>query len=171
MKEKRVEHSDKIVYCLYIIIALLFVNSILLIVSIGNKGNTVLSSNEEEELPYDVSDFAEMTTDQAIETIQAGGFQVIYIGHSSCGFCRKYVPVLQEAQKAFGYQTIYIDTDKLTSADSEKWMALDTYVEESFGYTPLTILTKDGKYVDGQLGYTDYNTLKALLEKNGLQEK
>lgn len=176
MNMKNVDYSDmlkKIVYSLYIVIALLVVNSILLTVSIGTKGKTSTSTNnnQQEELPYDVSQFTEMTTDQAMATIQAGGFQVIYIGHSSCGFCRRYVPVLQEAQKAFGYQTIYIDTDKLTSEDSEKWIALDEFVKQSFGYTPLTILTKDGKYVDGQLGYTDYNTLKALLEKNGLQAK
>ncbi len=177
MKGTNVDYSDilkKIVYSLYVIIALLVINSILLTVSIGTKGTTSTSTNdnnEQEELPYDVSDFTEMTTDQAMETIQAGGFQVIYIGHSSCGFCRRYVPVLQEAQKVFGFKTIYIDTDRLTSADSEKWMALDEYVKESFGYTPLTILTKDGKYVDGNLGYIDYNTLKALLEKNGLQVK
>ncbi len=176
MKDKNVDYSsilNKIVYCLYVVIALLILNSILLTVSIGTKGttNTNNSNNEQEELPYDVSQFTEMTTDQAMAAIEAGGIQVFYIGHSSCGFCRRYVPVLQEAQKAYGFKTLYIDTDKLTSADVEKWNALDDYVKESFGYTPLTIITKDGKYLDGQLGYMDYNALKTLLEKNGFQAK
>ena len=173
MKEKNIDYSEifsKMLHCLYVIIAILVLNSILLTVSLGSKSTTNNSTNnEQEELPFDVSKFTEMTTDQAMETIQAGGVQVFFIGHSSCGYCRLFVPVLQQAQEAFGYTTIYIDTDKLTNADSERWTALDEYVQQSFGRTPLTVITKDGQYLDGLLGYTDYDTFKELLERNGFQ--
>lgn len=176
MKEKDINYSeilDKIVHCLYVIIIVLILNSILLTVSLGTKGTTDnnINTNQQEVLPYDVSQFTEMTTDQAMEAIQSSELQVIYLGWSGCNFCRRYVPVLKQAQDAFGYKTIYIDMSKVTTADEEKWIALGEYVEQNFGPTPLTILAKDGQFVDGQLGYVDYDTLKALLEKNGLQVK
>lgn len=176
MKEKNIDYSEifsKMLHCLYVIIAILVLNSILLTISLGSTGSkdNNTGSDEQEKLPYDVSQFKEMTTNQAMEAIQSSELQVIYIGRSGCGYCRAYVPLLTQAQKAYGFTTIYIDTDKLTNADSEKWMALDEYVEQSFGRTPLTILAANGQFVDGQLGYMDYDTLKAFLEKNGLQAK
>lgn len=185
MKNKT-DYSDilkKMLNCLYAIIVILVLNSILLIISIGDNqsilrtfssssgtgGSSTNDNSQQEELPYDVSQFIEMTTDEAMNAIGSSDVQVIYIGHESCGFCRRFVPVLQEAQDVYGYQTIYIDIDKVTSTDVEKWTSLDEYVFQNFGSTPLTILAKDGVYVDGLLGYVDYDTLKAFLEKNGFQ--
>ena len=174
MKDK-INYTDilkKILNCLYVIIVFLLINSILLIVSIGtNQSNSPASSGDEqqEELPYDVSQFKEMTTDETMEAIGSSETQVIYIGRSGCGFCRRFIPVLQEAQKAYGYQTIYVDLDKVTSADVDKWVTLDEYVASSFGRTPFTILARDGQYVDGLLGYVEYDTFSAFLKQNGFQ--
>lgn len=182
--KNQTDYSDmlkKVLNCLYVIIAILALNSILLMISIGDNqsrlktfsssngtGNSSTNdNNQQQELPYDVSEFIEMTTDEAMEAIQSSETQVIYIGHAGCGFCRQYVPVLTTVQAQYGYKTIYIDIDKVTSADVEKWIALDGYVASSFGRTPLTILAKDGAYVAGQLGAMSESGLREFLEANG----
>lgn len=187
MKDK-IDHSEwlkKITYCLYIVIVLLAINSILLIVVIGNSsasrafsssstgqdGTGEQTDSQEEELPYDVSAFIEMTSDQALEAIKSSEMKVIYFGRSGCGFCRQYVPVLTALQDTYGFQTIYVDTDKLTSADAEKWMALNEYVQQNFGPTPFTLVAKDGGYVAAQLGAMNEEGLAAFLESSGFQKK
>lgn len=175
MKENKnyIEVLNKITTCLYVIIAFLTLNSILLIVSIGTNQDNSKETNttEQEQLPYDVSKFKEMTTDEAMEAIKSGELQVIYIGHEDCGFCRKFVPVLQTVQDLFGYTTVYLDIDKITSADKDKIIALSSDVKENFGYTPMTILAKDGQYVASHTGYLDLEPFIDFLTTNGVKQK
>ncbi len=173
MKDK-VDYSEwlkKITYCLYIVIVFLVINSILLIVTIGNsEPKTTASDTDTEDLPYDVSEFTEMTSDEALVAMQSSELQVIYFGASTCHFCRQYVPVLTKVQAEYGIHAIYVDMAKVTTEESETWMALDEYVQTNFGYTPLTIIVKDGAYVAGQLGAMSEENLTSFLETNGFQK-
>lgn len=173
--EKQIDYTEyfkKITVCLYIVIAFLFVNTILLMVSINGNDSSKNTNNEETETyDYDTSAFTEMTTDQAIQSMKSSDMQVIFVGRSGCGYCAQFIPVLEEAQDKFGFKTTYIDLDKVTSDDAQKWLALDEYVSENFGYTPFVILAKDGKYVDGIVGYMEYNSLASFLEENGMSQK
>ncbi len=174
MEEKNLIDSTntlrKVVNCLYIIIVFLILNSILLIISIGDNTTTDVDM-QQEKLAYDVSQFIEMTTDQVMDAIQSEEMQIIYIGHETCNYCRLFIPVLQQAQQKFGYKTIYIDLDKVSTTDRQKISALDSFVEEMYGYTPMIIMTKSGQYVDGFVGYIDYEQFKLFLEGNGFKEK
>lgn len=158
---------NKIFYALMAIAVILGIN---LIVNIVTNADTVSTKvTEEENAEYDVSEFETLTTTDAAKKIEDGGTQVVYIGRSNCGYCVKFLPVLKQAQEDLGYKTIYIDLNEVTVDDQEKLIAYDSYVEENFGYTPMVLVFKNGKYVDGWVGYTEIEEFKSFLADAGIK--
>ena len=158
---------NKIFYALMAIAIILGVN---LIVNIVTNADTVSNEVvEEENVNYDVSEFEVLSTTDAAKKIEEGGTHVVYIGRENCGYCVQFIPVLQQAQKDLGYKTIYIDLNEVTADDQEKLIAYDSYVEENFGYTPMVLVFKDGKYADGWVGYTEVEEFKSFLAEAGIK--
>lgn len=158
---------NKIFYALIAIVVILGIN---LVINIVTNADTIsVETNEEENSDYDVSEFEILSTTETIDKIDKGGTQVVYIGRANCGYCVKFIPVLQQAQKDLGYKTIYIDLNEVTVDDQEKLVAYDSYVEENFGYTPMVLVFKDGKYADGWVGYTEIDEFKSFLAEAGIK--
>jgi len=110
---------------------------------------------------------------------------VIMIGRSDCGWCQKFAPVLQNAEKKYNFKARYIDLYSLL--DSTTWalkneteynvlMSLNTteayknFMIENFGSTPLTIIVKQNTIVSAIAGYTDETNLNKTLEQNGFKK-
>jgi predicted bacteriocin transport accessory protein len=168
------EILNKIFYALIAICVIL----VLLIVTVAVKGGSSSNSNsseveEEESTSYDVSMFDTLTTDEAMDEIASGDTKVVYIGRSTCGYCVKFLPNLQQAQSDYGYKTIYINLEEMTSEDQQKLLTIDNdegYISENFGYTPMVLIFKDGKLSQGWVGYSEYSTFAAFLEDNGFSK-
>ena len=166
------EILTKIFYGLIAIAVLVAAN---LFVNIIKNGSTTKADATEEETDttseYDVSMFTEKTTTEAVESIKKGDTEVVYIGRSTCGYCVKFLPILQQAQKEYGYTTTYIDLTKMTSDDQTTLLTLDNdekYISENFGYTPMILIFRDGKLVKGWVGYAEYSSFASFLEENGI---
>lgn len=163
------EKLKKLQLCVYIIIALLLVNSIALFASLGDpKTNTNTSgSDSEESYEYDISMFKEVDKDGYMDVFNKDEINVVYLGRATCGYCVQFLPTLQKAQEDYGYKTLYIDTDKISNDDLIailKTMDLDY---DSFG-TPTTAVVKNGKVLDTQIGYSDYETFVSMLIEQGI---
>lgn len=179
---------NNIFYCLLVIIVLL---GLILVVNMTNKGVTSTNSSdttEESNEEYDVSMFEELTTTEAIAKINKGDKVVLYIGRPSCGYCVKFLPNLQKAQKEYGYKTVYVDLEKVTSEDQAKWNdiggvlgAYDETCENAenaksadkcgqFGFTPMVVVFENGKIKGDHVGYSDYDSFATFLEDNGFKK-
>lgn len=170
-KEKVLE---RILVCLYVIIALLAVNTVILI-AVNADGKSTKSNDTtatEENTEYDVSMMKEVKVDEFKEVAESKKIQVVYIGRPTCGYCVKFLPTLQKAQKEYKYKTVYLDiTNVASQEDQEKILAYDNdegFLKENFGSTPMVLLMKDGKLVDTKVGYTEYADFASFLEKNGI---
>lgn len=169
------EILNKIFYCLIGIIVLLVISIFINIISLGEIKPTTTpnSDNNTEELgEYDVSEFNELTTSETLESIKKGDLQVVYIGRATCGYCVKFLPILKEAQEKLDYKTTYIDLEKMTGDDQSALLELDNeeeYIKENFGYTPMVLIFKDGKFVNGWVGYSEYDQFASFLEENGVK--
>lgn len=161
---------NKIYICLIVIAIILTLN---LLVNIVKGGTTTSKTNnnqvEESVGEYDVSSFETLTTTEALEKIEKGGTEVIYIGRSTCGYCVKFLPILKQAQENLGYTTTYIDLEQVNTDDQAKLVALDSYVSDNFGYTPMVLVFKDGKYVNGWVGYAEYDEFASFLADAGIK--
>lgn len=161
---------------LYIIIALLIMLIFTVIIVNGDK-KTV---EEETTTEYDVSEFKSVDFDGFMSATKANGYNVVYIGRSTCGYCAKFLPIMKEAQNKYGYTTIYYDitqvidfvNNKIIDEDQyNQILSLDDYVKEEFGSTPMVLVFKDGKYIDGWVGYDSYENFASFIEKCGLTAK
>lgn len=166
------EILTKIFYTLIVIAVISAANLFVNIIKNGQVAETKESTETEETGEYDVSMFNKKTTTETIESINKGNTEIIYIGRSTCGYCVKFLPILQEAQNKFGYTTTYIDLTEMTSDDQANLIALDNeegYISENFGYTPMVLIFKDGKLVNGWVGYAEYDTFASFLNENGIK--
>lgn len=153
------------------------------------KSNLETSNNENlpeinEEEPvvnnYDVSNFTSIDVPKALELFNQKEVAVVYMGRETCHFCVQYVPILKDVQEELGFKTYYLDTLKIdvTNESYDKFIAkLDKKYEmdgenktigefyQLYGYTPTTVIIKNGKMVDGYIGYMEKDVLKELVSK------
>ncbi len=185
---KTVAKTDRVFVCLILILAVLIVNTGLLIWhSAENHNNSNKSNsenkNEEENQDYDVSTFKEIKGTELANNTQ-GENKVVYIGRSTCSWCVKFVPVLKELQEKYDIEILYIDISKIIDFNSNSIIdqashdaivdmptvsGMEEYHKNEFGATPMTIIVKDGKLVDGFTGYAELSTFVNLLEQNGFK--
>lgn len=174
---------NKILVLLYIICALFVVNIVINIVevnySVSNMSKKVdETNNNEDEVPeYDVSEFSEVDYSGLKDVINKKGTQVIYIGRETCGYCAMFIPIMKEAQEEYGFKTYYFDITRVFNytnnsvVDQTAYNDLSEYndfFKENFLATPMVVIFKDGKFVNGTMGYQEYNAYKAFLEDNGI---
>lgn len=163
---------NKILICLYVIIALLALNIIITAI----KGNNVLDKNESKTTTtttssstYDVSSFKAINTDEFIEAYNGSDTQLIYLGRPDCGYCIKFVPVLTEVQNKYKFQTLYLDINEVNSSDVSRIVALNEEFfkgeNTAYGFTPMTLIVRNGEIVDSQVGYSNASTLETLVSK------
>ena len=165
------EILNRIFYCLIAIIAILAFILVAIVVKTNSTSTTdaTTTETEEETGEYDVSMFETLTTSEALEKISDGGKYLVYVGRSTCGYCVKFLPNLQQAQEEYGYTTIYINLEEMTSDDQENILSVDKddYIKENLGYTPMVLVFENGKLSNGTVGYTEYDEFASFLEENG----
>ena len=182
---------DKIKVALYIIAALLLINVIVEIINTNNTGvlreyssttgeNANKNDNNDEVLEYDVSKFSEVDYSGLKKIMKGEGTHVVYIGRSTCHYCSMFIPIMTEAQEKYGFKTEYFDITRVFNftnnsvVDQSAYDELSKYndfFEENFLSTPMVVIFKDGKYVDGTIGYQDISTYSSFLEKNKFEKK
>ena len=157
--------------CVYVIIALLLVNTIALFASLKDPSEDKTTETESEQsYDYDVSMFDTISADEFVDAYKGSELKVVYFGRATCGFCVQFLPVLQQAQEDYGYKTLYVDITTIDNDGVSKITELDSYLKETYGQTPSVVLVKDGKIVAKQLGYSDYATFTSMLEQNGFKK-
>lgn len=186
MKEELQNVLKRVLICLYIIIGILSVDTVINISKNikFTKSETSQSTDDNDELSgdYDISKFDEIkATDISSESKDKT--ILVYIGRETCGYCVKFIPVLQEVQEKHSYTTKYIDIAKIidyTSGNISDQDAYDTLIKmdtveeqssvmDEFGATPMTLIIKDNKIIDSVVGYVEADTLTSLIDKNGLE--
>lgn len=180
------EVLNTIKYSLYVIIALLLVNVVIGIINVNdirslndNSSNSAENNNDENELPeYDVSEFKEVNYSELKKEIKSEDYTVVYYGREGCVYCSKFIPVMKEVQNDYGFKHLYFDTTLVynnnTFVDEDAYKEIteiNDFFEENFLSTPMIAVFKDGKYVDGTVGYQEYSTYASFIEKVGFEKK
>ncbi len=161
------EQLKKLQICVYIIIALLLINTIALFASLKDPSEKeVTNTGNNESYSYDVSMFTEIDADGYMDALNGEELQVVYLGRPTCGYCIQFLPYLKQAQAEYGYTTLYIDTDEISNDDLTRVLETMGLELSTFG-TPTIALVHNGEVVDMQIGYTEYSSFASLLENNG----
>lgn len=152
--------------------------------STDTNSNSTSTSNSN----YDVSKMNKVSVAQAKALFDKKGLQVLYIGREDCSVCLKTVPILNQVQTELKYTTNYLDLNSVNNWQTEMKELTDLFTAKTtvkttingemvtlndeigaifikYGFTPTIIIIKDGKMVDGFIGYEDYDTIKETIEK------
>lgn len=91
--------------------------------------------------------------------------KVVYIGRTGCSYCTLYEPNLEEMSDRYDFEYLYINTTELTSEYIYK-IAEDLNLDSIS--TPYTAILQNGKIVDEQKGFTDYDVTFEFFQDNGI---
>lgn len=178
----------------FIVIVLLIIGLYFTKGMISNKtNNTNNSSTNSGDTSYDVSKMNEVNVDGAVALFEEKGIKVLYIGRANCGVCVQIVPELNKVQEELKFTTNYFDLNKTNKWQTEmkpltdlltfkttvktniqdkdgntKTVTLNDTVGKIFieyGFTPTVAIIKDGKMVDGFIGYKSAEDIKTIIEK------
>ena len=93
------------------------------------------------------------------------------------------LPTLQQAQKNYGYETVYLNVASSSVTNSKEYSEMakllnvkktsngETKEFGEFKVTPMVAVLNKGKMVDGMIGYNTYDNFASFLEKSGIKKK
>ena len=185
--EELVNLLNRIRVLLFLILIVLVINVVVNVTNTSNtwylRGDTPTNgseNNEQEELPeYDVSKFEEVDYSGFKKAIKSKDISVVYMGRSTCGYCALFIPVMNEAQEKYGFKTYYLDVTRVFNFETnsvvdqkafDEITGMNDFFKENFLATPMVAIFKNGKYVDGTIGYQELETYSSFLEKNGIKK-
>ena len=121
-----------------------------------DKKDTKVSSAESEEI---MDDFYKYFNNKKVK--------IIYYASSQCGYCELQTPIMEQIDKDYDIDYLYIDSTKLTSSDKKK-MLKELDIEHA---TPTTVVVKNGKVLGTQIGYADGGEMVEFLKENKVLDK
>ncbi|MBE6154915.1 MAG: hypothetical protein E7163_05035 [Firmicutes bacterium] len=145
-----------------------------------NNGTSVSEEPKttESDTNYDVSKMNTVTGKEATELFDKKGTHFLYIGRPTCGVCVNLVPNLNATIEELDVTINYLELESTFRDDfGDLFDHLDiktkingeegTFGEllETYGYTPLVIIIKDGKMIEGFVGSRDSETIIELFKK------
>lgn len=141
----------------------------------------IFNNQKKTETRYDVSALKEVHLNDVVDMVESKKEVVLLVGRDTCSFCASFLPHVVKAQTELEFTTKYVNLlDVNFSEDSlQKFLTyLNVSVDEKgekkefkdlFGETPMFILFRDGKMIDGFVGYKSYEDLISFLTKNDVR--
>ena len=93
---------------------------------------------------------------------------ILVVGQTSCTYCIKAKPILNEVADSNNITINYLNITKLGDEESEKFNNSLDYLKDNEWGTPLTLIIKDGKVIDSANGLLDNDGYVELFKKNGI---
>lgn len=121
---------------------------------------------------FDTSQFKTITLENLKEYVDTDEYKVLVMGKPNCEYTNKMIPILEQAQDKFGYETLYVDLRNITEKDREVILSYDDetkFIEEYLGSTPFIIVFKNNQMIDTWVGYQDYLVFEKFLTSLGLE--
>ena len=127
----------------------------------------------ESEIAYKVLS----TANQYIKKVNSKDYTVAVFGIDNCTYCDLYLPVVNDIANKYNLDIYYFNRDQYDEDEYEKIMDLDFEIPAkctTTGYStsmsksfpkPMTIITKNGKFVDCIRGYVTEDTVLKMLKE------
>lgn len=132
----------------------LVVLGVIVFVVLGTIGFAFASSNKSEELYL-----------QFEQAFNGDKNTLVYIGSSSCGYCSLLNPSLEDMKERYEFDYLYIDVNEMNKSHMSKLLS---YLGLTKVGTPYLAIVANGKVVNTQNGYTDYDVTFKFLQDNGI---
>jgi predicted bacteriocin transport accessory protein len=174
---------SQIVVCLWVLIVLSVVSLITNIALNGTPSTKTETGSEEdptatetipeattEEYKAIVDKMTSLDVDDLKSIFEKDEVSLINVGRTGCIWCRRFALILDEIIDNYDVKPYYIDTGDTNESISSAFDKIAELDEEYFNElgglgTPLLLFVKNGEVVDIQMGYSNYETFEAKIEK------
>lgn len=129
-----------------------------------DKNYKVVKTLMNEDIIED--NYIEVSFDDYLNIIKEEGYQFIFIGSASCGYCTNFKPEIKLTLSEYNANIYYLDIAKLSQDQMQALYASDPYYTENEWGTPLNLLFKDGKRINVLNGYVPSADLTKFLKDN-----
>lgn len=93
---------------------------------------------------------------------------ILVIGQTSCTYCIKAKPILNEVASEYDVTINYLNMTNLSEDESSKFNDSLDYLKDNEWGTPLTLIIKNGKVIDSANGLLDKDGYVELFKKNDI---
>lgn len=107
---------------------------------------------------------AKITVENFDKYYNSKELKVIYYASSECGYCSLETPILESIAEDYDIDYLYVDSAKLSS-EQRKLVTSKLDIE---GATPTTVVVKNGKIIDTQVGYLDGTNYVEFFKNAGV---
>ena len=137
----------------FILIGLLIV--IVVVGFLSTKGNL-----KEEQIDFPVKlagkvGLNEITYTEYKEMVMNDDAFVVVIERTGCYYCEQYMPLLEEYVNKNKIAVTFINTDNLTSEESQELSTTNNYLKKNKWGTPTTLFMIGSRVVDSIGGYVE----------------
>ena len=91
---------------------------------------------------------------------------ILVIGQTSCSYCMKAKPILNQVADDNNITVNYLNITNLSDEEKTKFNDSLDYLKDNEWGTPLTLIINDGKVIDSANGLLDYDGYTELFKKN-----
>lgn len=144
---------------IFLLALLLIIVGVCVYYQLDNKektSNTEVSEKESNQI-----------MDNFYEYFKSKDAKIIYYASSTCGYCSLQTPIMEQIDKDYDIDYLYIDSSKLTTSDRETVLK-ELNIDHA---TPTTVVVKNGKVVDTQIGYVEGEQMVEFLINSRILDK
>ena len=152
------------------ILVVLIINTIFVatLLFTGNTSGKVTSdvneSEEEESTEYDTSKMESIDYDKFKELMNGEEKSMVLFARSTCGYCVKFMPILNNAIDENNLKVYYLDVTTLSSDNVDDTKSLEPFAD-GIG-TPTLVVVGKGSLIAHNVGYVDASALNSFLKEN-----
>ena len=138
---------------------------ILIVVGIiSSKGNEKLA---EIKFPLTLAGEVgshEITYDEYEKMVDNGDAFIVIIERTGCGYCQKYMPLVEEVANEKKIAINYINTDNLSEEEFNKLSTTNKYLKRNEWGTPTTLFMLGDRIIDSIGGYVEKDSIEAFID-------
>ena len=155
------------------ILVVLIINTIFVATLLfnGTSSGVVTTSSDESESAeevseYDTSKMESIDYARFKEIMNEEGKSIVLFARSTCGYCVKFMPILNNAIEKNKLKVYYLDVTTMNADNVEDSKSLEPFAD-GIG-TPTLLVVGGGNLIANNVGYIEADGLDSFLKSNEL---
>ena len=96
--------------------------------------------------------------------VNDGSAFIVVIERTGCGYCQKYMPLVEEVAKEKKIAINYLNTDNMSQEEVNKLSTTNKYLKRNDWGTPTTLFMLGDRIVDSIGGYVEKDSIEKFLD-------
>ena len=145
----------------------ILIGVVLILIVVGIVSSRGTEALEEIKFPLELSGevgLHEVTYDEYEKMVNDGNAFIVVIERTGCGYCQKYMPLLEEVANEKKIAITYINTDNLSEEEMNKLSTTNKYLKRNEWGTPTTLFMLGDRIVDSISGYVEKESIEAFVK-------